>query len=424
MRRFLLFLMVLCCIPAFAQAKSSLPDVGKAYKSGAKNPKDAAVVIAIENYPILGSDYTVTYATRDGDGMENFLVYTRGVPSSRVRRLDKPNASAIMQAVTEAANQVEDGGTLWVYFAGHAGVDPNTKDRMLLPYNITAENPDLQREAVALSAIQKLGQQSKAKSVMLIIDACNVQLAKGKRFVAPASLSVQSKVSVWSATTENEASGPFEPVKHGAFTYAALGALRGWADGEVDGERDGNVDAQEATQYVRRFLREIQVTDQTPEFVGNREFILSQGKETPPSDDAIMDARRSANKKTDDVPVKTETKTSTVTKVYEPYNPHTNNLLRRTGQAMLATGALGLLVGGVMMGIGSDDAEFHDQDPDFFTEDGKGLMTAGKFTLIGSGVAIGLGSLFWGIAAYRDAAHGYNAYVAPTGNGMMAGFRW
>ncbi len=421
MRRFLLWLMILCWVPFGVEAKSSLPDVGKAYKTGVKNSKDAAVVIAIEDYPLLGSDYSVTYATRDGDGMENFLVYTRGVPSSRIRRLDKPNVTAITQAVTNAAKQVEKGGTLWIYFAGHAGVEPTTKDRMLLPYNITPETPDLSKEAVSLSVLQKLGQQSNADSVMIIIDACNIPLSQGKRFVAPASLEVQSKVSVWSATTENEASGPFEPVKHGAFTYAVLGALRGWADGEVDGERDGQVDTQEASQFVRRFLREIQVLEQTPEFLGDRELVLSQGKETPPTDEAIMDARRAKKQKEEKKQKKDKKKDEPKVKetpvVEKPYNPETNDILRTVGKVFLFTGVSVLPIGGVIYSIGVGR-------PDSMMEEGEGAANAGKFMMISSLPAIGLGATLWLIANYRDAAHGYKAYVMPTGNGIMAGFRW
>lgn len=65
--------------------------------------------------------------------------------------------------------------------------------------------------------------------------------------------------------------------RHGAFTFFAVGAMRGWADGELDGRRDGVVAGEEARMYVQRALRGIGQNGQNPVWVGDADLLLSFG---------------------------------------------------------------------------------------------------------------------------------------------------
>jgi len=103
----------------------------------------------------------------------------------------------------------------------------------------------------------------------------------------------------WNAAEADQVSGPLPAVGHGAFTYFAIGALRGWADGELDGTKDGEVTAKEAQMYVQRALGTLQkVTQQTPVLVGDRQtpWVLSRGvHESGPELDALTAADLRAN---------------------------------------------------------------------------------------------------------------------------------
>lgn len=72
-----------------------------------------------------------------------------------------------------------------------------------------------------------------------------------------------------------------ERVRHGAFTYFAVGALRGWADGELSGQRDGQVTGAEAAAYVERALRSAGVRDQRPNWIADgatgEDWVLTSG---------------------------------------------------------------------------------------------------------------------------------------------------
>ena len=126
--------------------------------------------------------------------------------------------------------------------------------------------------------------------VMLVLDTCYAgkgrggeDLVEGTRFAVPSyALRHGDQVIEWTAAGPNELSGPLHAVSHGAFTYLAIGAMRGWADGEVDGVRDGQVTATEAQRYVDRSLRVLQIREQTPQLVfgGDADALMLSRKAT------------------------------------------------------------------------------------------------------------------------------------------------
>jgi hypothetical protein len=203
------------------------------------------------------------------------LVYTRGVPSGQVQRLDgATNREQILEAVAKAAQQAGPQGTVWVYFAGHGAASPVTGERVLLGVDVQPDVNTFEARAVRMSELRKAATASGGRA-NLVLDTCysgrgrgGSSLMGGKRFAVP-SFAIDSNDDVveWLAASPNEMSGPLEVARHGAFTYLAIGALRGWADGQLTGVRDGIVTAEEAHLYVDNGLRSLGIDDQTPVLV-------------------------------------------------------------------------------------------------------------------------------------------------------------
>ncbi len=280
-------LLGLLFVPFFAFAKP-LPSIDSPLRTGQKAPSDAAVVIGVEDYPFLGETFHVPYASRDADSFEQFLVYTRGVPAKQIHRLPgKSTKEEIEAAFEKAASEASD--TLWFYFAGHGAAHPKTRDQQLLPADTPKDARFQTPRMIALSNLQAIADRASAKQSIFVIDACAEET--GDRFAAPVALAVQpaSRNVLWMAAKFGQRSGVLEPVKHGAFTYALVGALRGWADGELSGKKDGQVTLEEAHQYVIRSLKEWNVRSQEPELIHHKDALLSYGQESeanalPPAD--------------------------------------------------------------------------------------------------------------------------------------------
>ncbi|MBT3222897.1 MAG: caspase family protein [Proteobacteria bacterium] len=245
------------------------PDIDSPLRTGVPHAKDAGVVIGIEKYAFIPR---VPHAERDADATYNFLLYTRGVPQEKLQRLTNPNRELIIKALQRAAADVEPGGTLWVYYAGHGAASPTDGRRMLLGVDVMPDESVFEARAVSVGEIEAELTNSAATSVMVMLDTCyggvgrsGGELLPGTRFAVPTYVKEPDRrFTIWTAASANELSSSYDAAKHGLFTYFAIGALRGWADGEISGEANGSVSLQEAQQYVNRALRSVGSRSQTP----------------------------------------------------------------------------------------------------------------------------------------------------------------
>ncbi len=279
--------------PTPRQAGPQVSAVDDRLVTGKKASRDAAVVIGLEDYPYLTP---VPHARRDADSVFQFLVYTRGVPFDRVELLKSASREQIVGAVTDAGRAVAAGGTVWVYFAGHGAASATTGERLVLGDDARPDVRAFDSRGVEVAELTRLAGAGGGQ-VVVWTDACytgvgrsGVALVPGARFAVPVEASSRpAQTAEWTAAGANEAALPLESAGHGAFTYYALGALRGWADGEVDGARDGSVTAKEAALFVRRKLNDLPGGSQTPRWSGapgSGDWVLASGvKETEPNEE-------------------------------------------------------------------------------------------------------------------------------------------
>jgi hypothetical protein len=265
-------------------APSPLPSIDGRLPSGVRSSADAAVVIGLEDYAFVPD---VPYARRDAEAFATFLLYTRGVPQDRIRTLSAGSVEQIRAAVRDAGAQVGAGGTVWIYFAGHGAASIAKGERVLLGDDVRPDPVAFDARTLPVTEVESLASAGGGKA-LLVLDTCyagagrNGQtLLAGRRFAVPTyAVPPSGSAAQWLAVAPDELSGPLEEVQHGAFTYLALGALRGWADGELDGRADGAVTAEEAQAFVGRGLRTLQVHDQHPAWVGGAGasgWVLSTG---------------------------------------------------------------------------------------------------------------------------------------------------
>lgn len=291
-----LTLVLLASVISLAQGAEALPDlVGRPLRSGASNAGDAAVVIGVEDYVKVPD---VPYAARDAQAFRELALYTLGVPASRIETLISVGGSylaareSMIGALERAGRSAGKGATVWVFFSGHGVADPEEKsNRLLLGDDVQGDLKSFLARGVAIQEIRDLAGAGGAE-VVLILDACysgagrgGDSLSGGTHFVVPVYQERGGTGLEWNAAGPNELSGPLHAASHGAFSYFAIGALRGWADGELDGRRDGVVSAEEAQAYVQRALGVVGIKSQSPLLNGNTTRRLSEGRlESGPSD--------------------------------------------------------------------------------------------------------------------------------------------
>lgn len=265
-------------LTVLASIALALPDVDAPLRTGASSA-GAAVVVGIEDYAFLPD---VDHAARDARAVYHTLVYTRGLPPERVQLLGGANREQILDAVGRARAL---GGPVVVYFAGHGAAAADTGELMLVGDDAKRDPAVFQARSVRLSELtEAVGPGGTA-----ILDTCHAgrsrggeELLDGVRFAVPTWAQPASSTAVWTAAGPDELSEAYPAAQHGLFTYFAVGAMRGWADGELSGAADGVVTLSEAQAYVSRALAAVRPGGQQPTATGSAELVRGAGLEAPP----------------------------------------------------------------------------------------------------------------------------------------------
>lgn len=253
-------------IPALFAAAFAVtpPSLDNPVPTSLKSKRDAAVVLAVEDYATLPD---AVGASAGAARMREWLAATRGVDPNRVFEVKDGSAAQAREALARAVRSVKKNGSLWVYWSGHGAVLDG--ERALL--GVDADPADLSVAALPLTEVIALASGSKAKQITIIVDAGFGGLGRdGEQLfpmvdpVPPLAVPSDERVVVWAATTGAEPAWRYGATGHGLFSYLAIGALRGWADGQIGATADGVVNLQEAQGYVARVLRQLGGGEQKP----------------------------------------------------------------------------------------------------------------------------------------------------------------
>ena len=264
-------------------AVGGVPSIDAPLRTGATTP-GAAVIVGIEDYAFLPD---VPFANRDADTMANVITYTMGIAPERVTHLRTANREQLLSAM-QNAQAAAAGGPVYVYFAGHGATAPDGA-LMLVGDDAKAEAAVFTARSVRVPDLL-LAAGPRAK---LFLDTCYAGVGRGGDPLIPGArlalpvyvMPPAAEQTVWTAAAPTEVSLPYQPAKHGLFTYFLAGGMRGWADGELDGAPDGSVTEEEAWAFVQRALKGVEAT-QSPQRQGASGGVLSTGRleAAPPLD--------------------------------------------------------------------------------------------------------------------------------------------
>jgi hypothetical protein len=277
--------------PSSVAGAPSLPripvsDVDRTPAVKAPTKKHAyAVVIGIEQYreKLPKADF----ADRDAKIMGDYLTKVLGYPEENVvvRVNEKATRNDLEKYFGDwLRNNVEPGGSVFIYYSGHGAPNPKTSDAYLVPYDgdptfVDTTGFPLKRLYAALDKLP-------AADITVVLDACfsgaggRSVLAKGAR---PMVLSVENavlaggKTVVLAASAGDQISSTFQEQGHGLLTYFFLKGLQG----EADLNKDGTISLSELYEYVKpnvqRIARKQYNNEQTPQLLANPELLRKGG---------------------------------------------------------------------------------------------------------------------------------------------------
>lgn len=242
----------------------------------AKPNKNAyAIVIGIENYrqKLPKADFAVN----DAKLMSEYLSQVIGYPEENIVTLTNDGAALgdfVKYFEKWLPNNVEKGGTVFIYYSGHGAPNTKTGDAFLVPYDgdpsfIDQTGYSLKRMYDALSKLQ-------AKEIIVALDSCfsgaggRSVLAKGAR---PLVMNLQSNMflsknmTVLSASSGDQTSSTYDEKGHGLFTYFMLKGIKN----EDVVKPDGSIKMDDLFGYlkpqVERIARKQYNNEQTPQLI-------------------------------------------------------------------------------------------------------------------------------------------------------------
>ncbi len=251
--------------------------------------KDAAVVVGVESYAFVAP---VPGARRAAEDWQAYLTETLGAPEDRVTLLrdDEATLEAMRRALAGQAAKVEPGGTLWFVFIGHGAPSKDGKDGLLVGADAQAKADSLDERSLRRSELLEILSRGRQTRAVALLDACfSGRDAAGQELVAglqPLIVfrgglgAVDARTVLLTAAAADQFAGPLpdSPRARPAFSYLALGALRGWA-----ADASGAVTARALVDFAKRALSLAHDRTQTPELAaGAPGAVLGRGREAAP----------------------------------------------------------------------------------------------------------------------------------------------
>jgi hypothetical protein len=265
------------------------PELSSPLKATGGGEKDAAVIVGAERYAFVEP---VPGAKENADAWHAYLTGTLKVPAEKVALLRNDDATndEIRQAAIDKAAQVETGGTLWFVFIGHGAPSKDGKDGLLVGVDAQQKIESVYKRSLSRNELLGILAKGKQERTVVLIDACFSGKSTSGRalvenlqpLVTMGSLppGLDGRTILMTAARADQFAGPLPKASkpRPAFSYLALGALRGWG-----ANASGQVTAQGVIDYAKKALSLAHDRTQTPELAsGAPGAVLGIGREVAP----------------------------------------------------------------------------------------------------------------------------------------------
>ena len=245
----------------------------KNLKNNRPNKNRYALIIGNENYSRfqnnLQSDQDVPFAINDANTFKTFAIKIFGVKKENLFYLSNATSAQINQEIDRIIKLVNlsgDNAELIFYYAGHGFPDYKSKTPYLIPIDVTTS---YLHNAISLDDLYFKFSNTKAKKVMVFIDACfsggaresSLLVSRGVK-VNPKITNISKNLVVFTATSNTQSALPFKQQSHGMFTFYLLKKLK---------ETKGDITLGELFDYVKYNVQnsslKINLREQTPNVI-------------------------------------------------------------------------------------------------------------------------------------------------------------
>ena len=240
-----------------------------------QNKNAYAVLIGIEQY--RQKLPKVDFAVSDAKLVSNYLSKVMGYPEENIVTLINDRAAkSDLEKYFEKwlSNNIEKGGTVFIYYSGHGAPNPQTGDAYLVPYD--GDPSFIDQTGYSLKRMYDVLGKLPAKEIVVALDSCfsgaggRSVLAEGARPLVmnfEKSLMISKNMVILAAAAGNQISSTYKEKGHGLFTYFMLKGIKN----EDVVKKDGSIAIIDLFTYVKplveRIARKQYNNEQTPQLI-------------------------------------------------------------------------------------------------------------------------------------------------------------
>jgi uncharacterized caspase-like protein len=175
------------------------------------------------------------------------------------------------------SNNVEKGGSVFIYYSGHGAPNPKTGDAYLVPYD--GDPSFIEKTGYSLNRMYDALGKLPAKEIIVALDSCfsgaggRSVLAEGARPLVmnlQKSVTMSKNITVMAAASGNQISSTYKDKGHGLFTYFMLKGIKN----EDVVKQDGSIALSDLFSYmkpqVERIARKQYNNEQTPQLIESK----------------------------------------------------------------------------------------------------------------------------------------------------------
>ncbi len=221
--------------------------------TGKKYPNRFALIIGNEDYSDyqsgLNTEMNVAFARNDASVFRQYAEKTLGIDAKNIFFTTDATSGKMNQEINKVEailKRVGQNAELVFYYAGHGFPDETTKSAYLIPVDVSASNLT---SGVKLGDLYKRFAETGAGKITLFLDACFSGGGRNSGLLAARSVKVKPKedfifgnMVVFTASSGEQSSFPYQAEKHGMFTFFLLKKLQ---------ETSGNLNYNDLAAYIK-----------------------------------------------------------------------------------------------------------------------------------------------------------------------------
>lgn len=204
--------------------------------TNSENPNTYALIIGNEDYKSfqtnLSTEQNVAYAINDALIFKQFCNSTIGIPNENIIYIENGSYVQMKQALSQInliCKYANGQARILFYYAGHGLPEETTKEPFIIPVDASGNSLEF---AIPLNVVYNALTEYPTKQVVVFLDACFTGAGRNESLIASRGVKIKPKINilngnivVFSASSETQASLPYNEMQHGLFTYYLIKKL-------------------------------------------------------------------------------------------------------------------------------------------------------------------------------------------------------